>query len=76
MTLRHPVILNSADSAVDWVDLSDRSILVQMPDLKSIDRHFINNIQQDCLLQASFNSLMWLLSYVDRQWFAFDGESV
>lgn len=77
MTLRHPIILNSADSVVSWPDLADRSVLVRLPPLGSIDRHFINHLQRDSFLQASFNSLVWLLSYVDRHWAIFDaGECI
>lgn len=73
MMLKHPVVLNSADSVVDWSDLADRSVLVRLPSLASIDRHFVDKLKRDSLLQASFSSLVWLLSHVDRQWIGFDG---
>lgn len=70
--LKHPVVLNSAESVLTWPDLADRSVLIRLPDMTSIDPHFYRYLQNDASLHAAFTSLVWLLSYVGPNWSAFD----
>lgn len=66
--LRHPIVINGAESKVTLPELADRSVLVQLPQIEAIREHFDQKLGSDNTLQAAFASLVVLLSGVHAQW--------
>lgn len=66
--LAHPIVINSSESVVTWSDLADRSVLVQLPPLRSITEHYDQRVIEQKILQPAFASLVGLLDIAHRRW--------
>lgn len=64
----HSVVINGAESKVTLPELADRSVLVQLPQIKAITERLYQKLDSTNGVQPAFASLVYLLSGVHTRW--------